>query len=54
MEGATAWVSCDENVWGEGVTATVAALNLFVQHPADGRWRMIAHHGSPVLHHRDE
>lgn len=48
VEGDTAWVSCDENIWGEGITGTVAALNLFVRDPLDRRWRMVAHHGSPV------
>jgi ketosteroid isomerase-like protein len=43
-----AWVTCDENLWSEDVAGTVAALNLFVLDPMDGRWRMVAHHGSPV------
>lgn len=48
VEGDTAWVTCDENLWGEGLAGTVAALNLFVRDPLDERWRMVAHHASPV------
>ena len=40
------WVSLDENVIGEQLGTTVAALNLFVR-AADG-WLMVAHHGSAV------
>jgi hypothetical protein len=36
----------DENLIGEDVGATVAAVNVF-RH-IDGRWRMVLHHGSPV------
>ncbi len=45
--GDLAWVSIDENILDVDGATTVAALNLFVRH-ADGRWRMVAHHGSPV------
>jgi hypothetical protein len=46
VQGDTAWVSLDENLLGDQVGGTVAALNLFVR---DGdTWRMIAHHGSTV------
>lgn len=57
--GDVAWVTVDENLLdsggqapgaGEGdaaVGGTVAALNLFVR-SADGRWRLVAHHGAPV------
>lgn len=44
--GDVAWVSVDENVLGESAGGTVAAVNIFVR--AAGRWRMVAHHGSPV------
>ena len=44
--GDVAWVSVDENILGGGSGSTVAAVNLFVRD--DGRWRMVAHHGSPV------
>ena len=46
LEGDVGWVSLDENLIGERVGSTVAALNVFV---FDGqRWRLVAHHGSPV------
>jgi hypothetical protein len=48
VEGDAAWVTCDENLWGDGFAGTVAALNVFVRDPMDERWRMVAHHGSPV------
>jgi ketosteroid isomerase-like protein len=47
LVGDTAWVSVDENLLGDQGGATVAALNLFVR-DARRRWRMVAHHGSPV------
>jgi ketosteroid isomerase-like protein len=55
VDGDLAWVSVDENLIGGGtgegqateLGSTVAALNLFRRHP-DERWRMVAHHGSPV------
>lgn len=48
VDGDAAWVTCDENLWGDGMTGTVAALNLFVRDPLDRRWRLVAHHASPV------
>jgi ketosteroid isomerase-like protein len=45
--GDTAWVTVDENLLGAQGGATVAALNLFVR-DAQGRWRMVCHHGSVV------
>ena len=45
--GDVAWVSIDENILDVEGATTVAALNLFTRHP-DGRWHMVAHHGSPV------
>ena len=47
VEGDTAWVSVDENILQSSNATTVAALNLFVRGD-DGRWRMAAHHASPV------
>lgn len=46
--GDLAWVTCDENLIGDGrgVGGTVAALNVFVR-TAEG-WQVVAHHGSPV------
>lgn len=46
LDGDIAWVSVDENLIGESIGGTVAALNLFVF--VDGRWRMVVHHGAPV------
>ncbi len=49
IDGDIGWVVCDENILGGGGGGgTVAALNLFAKQ-AGGRWRMIAHHGSPVI-----
>jgi ketosteroid isomerase-like protein len=54
LRGSVAVVTLDENLIGIGATGpgggvggTIAALNLFTE-AADG-WRMIAHHGSPVV-----
>jgi ketosteroid isomerase-like protein len=41
-----AWVSCDENILGDGPGGTAAALNLFIE--SNGRWQMVGHHASPV------
>ena len=49
VAGDVAWVSCDENILGDGGGGTVAALNLFLRVPAG--WRMVGHHGSPVMPH---
>ena len=48
VESDVAWVSVDENLLGDAGGATVAAVNVFVRAPADGRWRMVCHHGSIV------
>ena len=45
--GDVGWVSVDENILQATNATTVAALNLFVRGD-DGRWRMVAHHASPV------
>ncbi|CAN5234712.1 hypothetical protein BH18ACT4_BH18ACT4_00200 [soil metagenome] len=46
VNGDTAWVTIDENLLGESVGATVAAVNLFVR--AGPAWKLVLHHGSPV------
>jgi ketosteroid isomerase-like protein len=48
VAGAAAWVTVDENlISAEMGGGTVAALNLFLH---DGtRWRLVAHHASPVV-----
>jgi ketosteroid isomerase-like protein len=45
--GDVAWVAVDENILDVDGATTVAALNLFARSP-EGRWRMVAHHASPV------
>ena len=45
--GDVAWMTLDENLVQGGNTATVAATNIFTR--VDGVWRLVAHHGSPVL-----
>jgi hypothetical protein len=40
-------VTVDENLIGERVGGTVAAVNMFRR--VDGRWLMVLHHGSPVV-----
>ncbi|MGB0112588.1 MAG: nuclear transport factor 2 family protein [Ilumatobacteraceae bacterium] len=46
VHGDIAWVTLDENlVSGQG-TGTIAATNIFAR--ADGIWRLVEHHGSPV------
>jgi ketosteroid isomerase-like protein len=45
--GDVAWMTLDENLVQGGDTATVAATNIFAR--VDGVWRLVAHHGSPVM-----
>jgi hypothetical protein len=53
VNGDIAWVSCDENLLTIGASATVNALNVF-ERAQDGQWRMVAHHGAPVMIASDE
>jgi ketosteroid isomerase-like protein len=53
VNGDVAWVSCDENLLTIGASATVNALNVF-ERAQDGKWRMVAHHGAPVMIASDE
>ena len=53
VNGDVAWVSCDENLLTIGASATVNALNVF-ERARDGKWRMVAHHGAPVMIASDE
>lgn len=46
LMGDVAWVTVDENLIGDQVSGTVAAVNVYRR--IDGRWRMVLHHGSPV------
>lgn len=45
--GDLAWVTCNENLIDGGTTQAVAATNVFVR--VGGGWRLVHHHGSPVL-----
>ena len=45
--GGMAWVAVNENLLDGRSGSTVAALNVFVR--SDEGWRLVAHHGSPVL-----
>ena len=47
IEGDFAWVTLDENLMDTNGTGTVAATNLFSR--VAGEWKLIAHHGSPVM-----
>ena len=47
VRGSMAWVTCEENLLDQGAAGTVAAVNLFSR-SADGRWRMVGHHTSPI------
>ncbi|WP_436795352.1 nuclear transport factor 2 family protein [Actinospongicola halichondriae] len=45
--GDLAWVTCNENLIDGGNAQAVAATNVFAR--ADGQWRLVHHHGSPVI-----
>jgi ketosteroid isomerase-like protein len=47
VAGEVAVVTLDENILGASSGSTVAALNVFVR--AGEEWKLIAHHGSPVM-----
>lgn len=47
VRGDVAWVTLDENLVDRGATGTVAATNAFVT--VAGEWKLILHHGSPVM-----
>ena len=47
IDGDIAWVTLDENLVEGGMTGTVAATNMYVR--TDGVWKLIFHHGSPVM-----
>ena len=42
-----AWVTLDENLVEGQVAGTIAATNVFIR--TDGRWKLVHHHGSPVM-----
>jgi ketosteroid isomerase-like protein len=47
VDGTIAWVTLDENLVSSATTGTIAATNVFVR--VDGHWRLVLHHGSPVV-----
>jgi len=47
IDGHLAWVTVDENLVQGASTGTVAATNLFAH--VDGTWKLVVHHGSPVM-----
>jgi ketosteroid isomerase-like protein len=47
VSGDLSWVTLDENLLGTRAS-TVTSVNLF-RRQDDGRWLMVAHHGSPVM-----
>jgi len=47
VRGDVGVVTCDENLVDGSAGATIAATNVFERR--DGAWRMVAHHGSPVV-----
>ena len=47
VDGDLAWVTLDENLVDDGATGTIAATNVFRR--VEGAWRMVVHHGSPVM-----
>ena len=48
VDGDMAWVTLEENLVDVGGTGTVAATNVFARGD-DGGWRLVVHHGSPVM-----
>ena len=47
IDGDLAWVTLEENLVDTGATGTVAATNVFAR--VAGIWKLVVHHGSPVL-----
>jgi ketosteroid isomerase-like protein len=47
VRGDVGWVTVDENIIGGEASSTVSALNVFAR--GDDGWRLVAHHGSPVV-----
>ena len=50
--GDLAWVTCNENLLDTGATQAVAATNVFTR--GDESWRLVHHHGSPVVQRLDD
>ncbi len=51
VAGDLAWVACNENLIDGGTTQAVAATNVFAR-SGDG-WKLVHHHGSPVIQRVD-
>ena len=47
LEGSLVWVTLDENLVDRGGTGTIAATNVYAR--TAGGWRLVVHHGSPVV-----
>lgn len=47
VHGDAGWVTLDENLVDAGRTGTVAATNVFVR--TGDEWKLVVHHGSPVM-----
>jgi ketosteroid isomerase-like protein len=47
VEGRLAWVTLDENLVDGSAAGTIAATNIYRNDA--GAWRLIVHHGSPVM-----
>lgn len=47
VRGDVGWVTLEENLVDRGETHAIAATNVYER--VDGRWLLLAHHGSPVL-----
>ncbi len=47
VAGDFAWVTCNENLIDGGTTQAVAATNVFAR--LEDGWRLVHHHGSPVI-----
>lgn len=47
VEGPLAWITLDENLVDRESTGTIAATNLYRR--TDAGWRLVLHHGSPVM-----
>lgn len=43
-----AWITIEENLVDAGATGTVAATNVFARDDR-GTWKLVVHHGSPVM-----
>jgi ketosteroid isomerase-like protein len=47
VDGHVAWVTLDENLVAGAMAGTIAATNMFVLE--QGSWKLVVHHGSPVM-----